>query len=97
MQEDQLNGDQLSAYEKIVASVRQQESKLYFVHGPGGTGKTFLYSTLCHKLRGEGHIVLCVAASGIAALLLDGGRTAHSMFKIPVEGLNPDSTCAIPK
>jgi len=27
---------------------------------------------------------LCVASSAIAALLLDGGRTAHSRFKIPI-------------
>jgi hypothetical protein len=36
-----------------------------------------------------------VASSGIAALLLDGGRTAHSHFKIPVQGLNSTSTCYI--
>ncbi|GBC01666.1 hypothetical protein RclHR1_04290002 [Rhizophagus clarus] len=29
-------------------------------------------------------IALAVASSGIAALLLDGGRTAHSRFKIPI-------------
>ena len=28
--------------------------------------------------------MLCVASSGIAALLLKGGRTAHSCFKIPI-------------
>jgi hypothetical protein len=37
-----------------------------------------------------------VASSGIASLLLCGGRTAHSMFKIPLS-LNPDSTCPIRK
>jgi hypothetical protein len=36
-----------------------------------------------------------VASSGIATLLLDGGRTAHSRFKIPVQGLNNTSTCYI--
>ncbi len=36
-----------------------------------------------------------MASSGIAALLLDGGRTAHSHFKIPVQGLNSTSTCYI--
>jgi chromosomal replication initiation ATPase DnaA len=56
----------------------------FFLHGPGGTGKTFVYNTLCHYLRSECKIVLCVALSGIAAILLLGGRTAHSMFKIPL-------------
>jgi hypothetical protein len=37
---------------------------------------------------------LPVASSGIAALLIDGGRTAHSRFKIPIK-LNETSTCNI--
>lgn len=41
--------------------------------------------------------MLCVASSGIAALLLKGGCTAHSVFKIPIEGLTDESTCSIPK
>ncbi len=36
-----------------------------------------------------------MASSGIAALLLDEGRTAHSRFKILVQGLNNTSTCYI--
>ncbi len=32
--------------------------------------------------------------SGIAALLLPGGRTAHSCFKIPIN-IHEDSTCSI--
>jgi hypothetical protein len=40
--------------------------------------------------------VLCVASSGIAALLLQGGRTAHSCFKIPIP-CHESSICNIPK
>ncbi len=36
-----------------------------------------------------------MASFGIAALLLDGGRTAHSRLKIPMQGLNSTSTCYI--
>ena len=32
----------------------------------------------------SGRIALAVAMSGIASLLLPGGRTAHSRFKLPV-------------
>jgi len=39
-------------------------------------------------------IVLCVASSGIAALLLIGGRTAHSKIPINVHEL---SMCGIKK
>jgi len=38
--------------------------------------------------------VLAVASLGIASLLLLGGRTAHSRFKIPIE-LHDESTCNI--
>jgi hypothetical protein len=38
--------------------------------------------------------VLAVASSGIASLLLPGGRTAHSRFKIPID-LHDESTCNI--
>lgn len=38
--------------------------------------------------------MLTVASSGIASLLLTGGRTAHSRFAIPIN-VNDDSTCAI--
>ncbi len=46
-------------------------------------------------LRAQGRVVVAVASSDIAALLLDGGRSAHSRFKIPVQGLNSTSTCYI--
>jgi ATP-dependent DNA helicase PIF1 len=41
-------------------------------------------------------IVLLMASSGIAALLLEGGCTAHSRFKIPVAGLCGSSVCYVP-
>nr|CAG8536686.1 12222_t:CDS:2 [Entrophospora candida] len=46
------------------------------------------------KIRLDGHIALAIASSGIAALLLPGGRTAHSRFRISIN-LNEDSTCSI--
>ena len=67
---------------------------IFFVDGPGGTGKTFLYRTLLANLRKLGHIAIATATSGIAVALLLSGKTAHSRFKIP---LTPDasSTCSI--
>ena len=68
------------------------QARLFFVDGPGGTGKTFLINLLLAKVRSEGRIALAVASSGIAALLLDGGRIAHSRFKIPIK-LHESETC----
>ena len=67
----------------------------FFLQRAGGTGKTFLYRALSFFYRSQGRIVLCVASSGIAALLLDGGRTAHSRFMIPIQGISPESGCNI--
>jgi hypothetical protein len=44
-------------------------------------------------MRADNGIALAVASSGIAALLLEGGWTVHSRFKIPVNGINDLSTC----
>jgi hypothetical protein len=88
--------DQSAAFEKITTAVSTGSGDIFFLHGPGGTGKTYLYNTLCHHLRSQGKIVLCVASSGIAAILLKGGRTAHSRFKIPIP-CHESSVCGIPK
>ncbi|XP_074328023.1 uncharacterized protein LOC141665934 [Apium graveolens] len=82
---DRLNQMQHTVFQTIIHSVESSLGGMYFVYGSGGTGKTFLWSTIISKLRSEGKIVLAVASSGIASLLLDGGRTAHSRFKIPID------------
>lgn len=91
-----LNPEQRAAFDKIVSAVEDKTGQSFFLHGAGGTGKTYVYNTICHHLRGMGKIVLCVASSGIAALLLSGGRTAHSRLKIPIQ-VHEDSTCSISK
>ncbi len=88
----QLNPEQRAVYDNVMAAVNHSA---FFVDGLGGTGKTFLYSCLLSTVRAQGRVAIAVASSGIAALLLDGGRTAHSRFKIPVQGLNSTSTCYI--
>ncbi len=72
----------------------KKEGKLLFVYGSGGTDKTFIWTTLLSRLRGQGKIVLAIASSRIASLLLLGGRTAHSRFKILID-LHDESTCNI--
>ena len=91
-----LNAGQHSAFDLIVTAVMNKTGQSFFLHGPGGTGKTYVYNTLCHYFCGQGKIVLCAASSGIAALLLIGGRTAHSCFKIPIK-IHESSTCSIGK
>jgi PIF1-like helicase/Helitron helicase-like domain at N-terminus/Helicase len=93
----QLNAGQQAAYDQIVHAIeRDPQSAHFFLQGPAGTGKTFLYKTLCAFYRAQGKVVLCVASSGIAAQLLPGGRTSHSRFKIPLS-VTAMSKCHIPK
>ncbi len=81
-----LNNDQKRIYYDIIKAVNNEISdSVFFVDGPGGYGKTFLFNTILAKVRSQKNIALAVASSGIAALLLDGGRTAHSRFKIPLK------------
>ncbi|KAI5419734.1 hypothetical protein KIW84_043772 [Lathyrus oleraceus] len=91
-----LNNDQMIALNTIMNVIVQKHSGVFFVDGPGGTSKTFLYRTLMASLRSRGEIVLATASSGIAATLLPGGRTAHSRFKIPID-IQPSSICGIQK
>ena len=61
-----LNPEQRLIYEQVIESVHSKKGEFYFVYGPGGTGKTFLYKTIISRLRSEKKIVLAVASSGIS-------------------------------
>ncbi|XP_070013913.1 uncharacterized protein [Nicotiana sylvestris] len=89
-----LTDEQKSVYEKIIRDVNEDKGGFFFLYGFGGTGKTFIWRTLSSAIRSRGDIVLTVASSGIASLLLPGGRTAHSRFVIPLN-VTEDSTCNI--
>jgi hypothetical protein len=94
---ESLNHHQRLAFDTIVHAVEEDpQHALFFLQGPAGTGKTFLYRCLCLYFRARSKIVLCVTSSGIAALLLPGGTTAHSRFKIPIK-LDTTSLCFISK
>jgi len=82
-----LNDEQKPVFETITSQVESGTpsiSNVYFIDAPGGTGKTFLFNTLLAKFRSQRKICLALASSGIASILLAGGRTAHSRFKIPL-------------
>ncbi|XP_010496514.1 PREDICTED: uncharacterized protein LOC104773570 [Camelina sativa] len=84
-----LTEEQKKIYDEIMEAVINDKGGVFFLYGFGGTGKTFLWKVLSAAIRSNGHIVLNSASSGIASLLLEGGRTAHSRFALP---LNPNET-----
>ncbi|XP_027174684.1 uncharacterized protein LOC113774336 [Coffea eugenioides] len=80
-----LNQNQRHAFEVIFKRIYENKSGVFFVDGPGGTRKSFLYRALLVDIRSKSYIALAIATSGIAASTLPRGRTVHSQFKIPID------------
>ncbi|TKR73497.1 hypothetical protein L596_020801 [Steinernema carpocapsae] len=80
-----LNTEQKFVYDEIMQERDDINGRrLFFIEGSGGCGKTFLYESLYYGLRAQGHKVLCVAHTGVAATLLPNGSTVHRAFGIPL-------------
>lgn len=101
---ERLTDEQKNIYlrveEKLIA--RQQGSTsndyLIYIDAPGGTGKTFLLNVIIKGMARKGFKVLAVAHTGVAATLLENGRTAHSMFRLPLNICEDESPhCEIRK
>lgn len=80
-----LVDDQRLAFNAIIDAIDSKRGGLFFLDAPGGTGKTFLINMILAYVRQKGEVMLAVASSGIAATLLNGGRTSHSAFKLPLD------------
>lgn len=91
-----LNTHQRKIFDTVTEAVSNARQELMFVYGHGGTGKTYVWKSIIYTLKAQRKIVLAVASSGIASLLLPSGRTAHSRFKLPLD-LTNESMCTIKK
>jgi hypothetical protein len=81
-----MNPGQLFAFNQLCATVANAAlPRIVFLDAPGGTGKTFLENALLSYIRCQhGGKAIATASSGIAAILLNKGSTAHACFKIPL-------------
>ncbi|XP_015124346.1 uncharacterized protein LOC107046271 [Diachasma alloeum] len=61
-----------------------QTNTCFYIDGSGGSGKTFIYTTIYHLLTGTSKSVCTMAFTGIAAILLPHGKTVHKTFGMPV-------------
>ncbi|XP_024965084.1 ATP-dependent DNA helicase PIF4-like [Cynara cardunculus var. scolymus] len=93
---DSLNFDKKYAYDETMRHVDDDCPRVFFIDGPGGTGKTFLYKALFANIHSHGLIALPTASSGVAANNMLGGGTTHSRFRIPLN-LDNNSMCNIKK
>jgi ATP-dependent DNA helicase PIF1 len=76
--------------------VINRKGRVFFVDGPRNTSKTFLCRCLIVIVRSEGLIAVATATSGITASIMPGGRTAHSLFNIPIK-ISDGSICKFSK
>ncbi|XP_026470269.1 uncharacterized protein LOC113374440 [Ctenocephalides felis] len=93
-----LTAEQQSVYDQINTSIEAQQGGFFFLDAPGGTGKTFIISLILARVRSQNNIALAIASSRVAATLLEGRRTAHSAFKLPLNvHVNLEEMCNIKK
>nr|GEU71415.1 DNA helicase [Tanacetum cinerariifolium] len=89
--------------QRRIYSTAKEQQELIFVYGHGGTGKTFLWKVLISAVRSEGKIVLDVASSRIASLLLPAGTPdandsdSTSWISIPEEYCLPNTKDGVSK
>ncbi|XP_044597177.1 uncharacterized protein LOC123273764 [Cotesia glomerata] len=67
-------------------------SNCIFIDRPDGSGKTFIYTTLCELLKDKNKNVCTMAYTGIAATLLPNGKTVHKTFGLPVPMFSDSSS-----
>jgi len=92
-----LNDEQRRFYDEVLACHEDPDptvGRAFFMDSPGGCGKTFMFNLLLSAIRTRKEVALAVASSGVASLLLEGGTTAHSRFKIPIP-ICADSVCQV--
>ncbi|KMQ90800.1 hypothetical protein RF55_9409 [Lasius niger] len=81
-----LNAEQKHVYDIVMQAIENENEpqRLFFIDGFAGSGKTYLFNTFLCVIRGKNEIVLPCASTGIAATLIKGGRTYHSLFKLSI-------------
>ncbi len=59
---ENLNNEQRHVYDTVMNAIQtNSHQNCFFLDGPAGTGKTFLYNTIVHNLQALRIKVICVA------------------------------------
>jgi hypothetical protein len=90
----QFSDEQLSAAHQILAAVESGQGGVFCLQASGGCGKTFWANGVSAALNALGSKPIVVAATGLAAQMLAGGRTAHQSFGIPCR-IDENSYCHV--
>ena len=86
-QYSQLNIEQKAMVDYVLSLLitnNFDDARCLYIDGPGGKGKTFIYTKLYYLLQSLEKIVSTMAFTGIAATLLPNGKTVHKTLGLPV-------------
>lgn len=94
-----MTTDQHSIYSilhtDIYGDPSPSSSHLHFLTGKAGRGKSFIIKALVAEARSMGEVVVVAGTTALSTSDIDGGRTAHSTFKLPVTDDNIGVTSSI--
>lgn len=77
---------QLTRKQKLIFDeILSGDHKYFFIDGPGGSGKTFLYKAIIYYFLSLSKNVISMAWTGIASVLLPRGMTTHRTFRLPLD------------
>jgi hypothetical protein len=83
-----MTADQRAIYdvlhEEIFRRHTHNEPHLHFLTGKAGRGKSFIVKALIAKVRGTGFVAAVSGTTALSVSDVDGGRTAHTLFRLPV-------------
>lgn len=82
-QYEQLNNKQKEIVDLILNRLDNNHN-CFYIDGSGGSGKTFIYTTIYYLAKIRNKRVCTMAFTGIVATLLPAGKTVHKTFGLPV-------------
>ena len=92
--------EQQIIFNYVLQALRNNRTKMIFIQGMGGSGKSTLTKKIMAASRAEGFLTLGCASTGIAATVYENFHTAHGLFKFPVveeedKEVNEPPTCQL--
>ena len=84
-QYNMLNDEQKNIVDKILEIsnvIDYNGSRCFYIDGPGGSGKTSVYTKLYNLLKSQNKNVCCMVFTGIAAMLLPKGILISSNIAV---------------
>lgn len=80
---ESFNDEQRLFFDQVMQSISNREGRMFFLDGPGGTGKTFVFNSILKLMKLLDITAIASASSGIAGNILINGRTHHNAYGVP--------------